>query len=196
VVDPTQYAHLDHGYATTVHKSQSATVDHTFTLVTPHFDRHSTYVAFSRHRESASAFYAAEDFDAGREGVSLSPGEIRDCFRTVVSRARPKELAHDYLDHGDTYRYDDDSYIGAGESPRHRKPQMTFPTSMSEIDAVQQRAAERLRDKHFAPEVLPSHHIALEHENELDPGFGSPSSHEHQNRHELQQPSLEDDFEL
>ena len=195
VVDSTQYALLDHGYATTVHKSQSATVDHTFTLVTPHFDRHSTYVALSRHRDSASAFYAAEDFDPTREGVSLSEREVRGYFETVLSRARPKELAHDYLDRGDTYRYIDDPSRGPRESPRHRKPEMTFPTSMSEMDALQQRAAERWRDKHLAEKIRPSDHIDLDREKESHPGFNSSSEREPQN-HELEHRGLEDDLEL
>ncbi|MGH8227242.1 MAG: Ti-type conjugative transfer relaxase TraA [Steroidobacteraceae bacterium] len=83
-VDTRFYAHLDHGYAATVYKAQGTTVDHTFVLATSHFDRHSTYVALSRHRESAAVFYGQDDF--------------RGDFKAVLSRARPKALAHDYLD--------------------------------------------------------------------------------------------------
>jgi Ti-type conjugative transfer relaxase TraA len=66
-VDTKFYSHLDHGYAATVHKAQGSTVDRTYVLATPHFDRHTTYVALSRHRESATVWYAREDF-GGRGG--------------------------------------------------------------------------------------------------------------------------------
>ena len=46
-VDTKFYKHLDHGYAATVHKAQGSTVDRTYVLATPHFDRHATYVALS-----------------------------------------------------------------------------------------------------------------------------------------------------
>jgi ATP-dependent exoDNAse (exonuclease V) alpha subunit len=39
------YAAIDHGYASTVHKAQGATVDRAFVLVTPGMDRHLSYVA-------------------------------------------------------------------------------------------------------------------------------------------------------
>lgn len=94
-VDTHQYAHIDHGYAATIHKAQGVTVDRTYVLATPHFDRHSTYVAFSRHREAAAVFYGKEDFKP-----TWSRASAQENFRSVLSRARPKELAHDYLERG------------------------------------------------------------------------------------------------
>jgi ATP-dependent exoDNAse (exonuclease V) alpha subunit len=49
--DTKNYAHIDHGYAATIQKSQGVTVDCTHVLATPGLDRHATYVALSRHRE-------------------------------------------------------------------------------------------------------------------------------------------------
>ena len=92
VVDSKFYPHLEHGYAATVHKAQGTTVDRTYVLATPHFDRHATYVALSRHRESAAVFYGREDFKGG------TAMEAAQNMKAVLSRARPKELAHDYLD--------------------------------------------------------------------------------------------------
>jgi Ti-type conjugative transfer relaxase TraA len=92
-VDSRYYDHLEHGYAATVHKSQGTTVDRTYVLATPHFDRHSTYVALSRHREAAAVFYGREDFEP-----AWSRASAEENFRNVLSRARPKELAHDYLE--------------------------------------------------------------------------------------------------
>lgn len=56
------YNHIDHGYAATVHKSQGITVDRVQVLASKHFDRHTTYVAMSRHRESADIYYSKDEF--------------------------------------------------------------------------------------------------------------------------------------
>jgi Ti-type conjugative transfer relaxase TraA len=95
VVDASQYPHLEHGYAATIHKAQGVTVDRTYVLATPHLDRHATYVALSRHREAAAVFYGQADFKP--EWSRNTPAEN---FKAVLSRARPKELAHDYLESG------------------------------------------------------------------------------------------------
>jgi Ti-type conjugative transfer relaxase TraA len=92
VVDSQQYPFLEHGYAATVHKAQGATVDRTFVLATTHFDRHTAYVALSRHREKADVYYGRDDF----KPLWGSASEAEN-FRAVLSRARPKDLAHDYL---------------------------------------------------------------------------------------------------
>jgi hypothetical protein len=86
VVDTGMYKDIDHGYASTIHKSQGVTVDRVFVLASPHFDRHTTYVALSRHRESAEVHFAREDFKDG------------DDLKLTLSRARPKELAVDFVD--------------------------------------------------------------------------------------------------
>ncbi len=91
VVDTRWYRHLDHGYAATVYKAQGTTVDRSYVLATPHYDRHSTYVALSRHREEASVFYGREDFRERR-------GTVEERFRATLSRERLKALAHDYLE--------------------------------------------------------------------------------------------------
>ena len=54
-VSTADYAAIDHGYATTIHKSQGATVDRAYVLSSGSMDRHLTYVAMTRHREEASA---------------------------------------------------------------------------------------------------------------------------------------------
>jgi Ti-type conjugative transfer relaxase TraA len=95
-VDTKFYKHLDHGYAATVHKAQGSTVDRTYVLATPHFDRHAAYVALSRHRETATLFYARDDF--GGRGGSMEPSEVQNRFTEKLSRARTKDLAHDYLE--------------------------------------------------------------------------------------------------
>ncbi|MEN3145620.1 AAA family ATPase, partial [Ochrobactrum sp. WV_118_8] len=54
------YQAVDHGYATTIHKNQGATVDRSFVLASGTMDRHLTYVAMTRHRDEVQ-LYAAED---------------------------------------------------------------------------------------------------------------------------------------
>ena len=99
IVDTRDYHDLDHGYATTVHKSQGSTVDRTYILASRYFDRHTSYVALSRHREAATLFYGQDEFAAGiGEGGTLDIAAARQKFAATLSRARPKELAHDYLE--------------------------------------------------------------------------------------------------
>lgn len=95
-VDSRFYTDLDHGYAATVHKAQGATVDRTFVLASKYFDRHVAYVALSRHRESATLVYGRDQFGGGDgEGADV---RARQNLGAVLSRARPKELAVDYVE--------------------------------------------------------------------------------------------------
>jgi len=95
-VDTKFYKYLDYGYAATVHKAQGTTVDKAYVLATSHFDRHTAYVALSRHRDAATLFYATDDF-GGRAGASTEES-IHQRFSETLGRARAKELAHDYLE--------------------------------------------------------------------------------------------------
>ena len=64
------YQAIDHGYATTIHKTQGATVDRSFVLASGTMDRHLTYVAMTRHRDEARLYAAGNEF-AGREAGRL-----------------------------------------------------------------------------------------------------------------------------
>ena len=82
------YAHIDHGYAATVHKAQGVTVDRAHVLATPHMDRHAAYVGLTRHRDGVELHYAREDFvDQAR-------------LARVLSRERAKDTSLDYPDRG------------------------------------------------------------------------------------------------
>ena len=78
------YAHVDHGYAATFHKSQGVTVDQAHVLATPGMDRHSAYVGLSRHRDALQLHYGRDDF-----------ADPRQLARTL-SRERAKDMAGDY----------------------------------------------------------------------------------------------------
>ena len=83
-IDLTQYDHIDYGYASTVHKSQGVTVDHGHLLATPGLDRHATYVALSRHRETVNMHWGEDDFYS------------RDNMVSKIARERPKDTTLDY----------------------------------------------------------------------------------------------------
>jgi len=55
-VNTNQYQNIEYGYATTVHKSQGATVDNAFVLQSPRMDDHLKYVAMTRHRDALCMF--------------------------------------------------------------------------------------------------------------------------------------------
>ena len=78
------YAHIDHGYAATVHKAQGVTVDRAHVLATPHMDRHAAYVGLTRHRDGVALHYAREDF--------ASPAALA----RVLGRERAKDTTLDY----------------------------------------------------------------------------------------------------
>ncbi|MEZ5784485.1 MAG: Ti-type conjugative transfer relaxase TraA [Rhizobiaceae bacterium] len=83
-VEQSLYRNIDHGYATTIHKSQGATVDRVKVLATLSLDRHLTYVAMTRHREDMALYY-------GRRSFGLNGGLI-----PVLSKRNAKETTLDY----------------------------------------------------------------------------------------------------
>ncbi|KQZ46717.1 Dtr system oriT relaxase [Rhizobium sp. Root149] len=90
-VEQRSYNNLDHGYATTIHKSQGATVDRVKVLASLSLDRHLTYVAMTRHREDLQLYYGTRSF--GFNGG----------LEKVLSRRNAKETTLDYR-HGGLYR--------------------------------------------------------------------------------------------
>lgn len=85
------YNNVDHGYATTVHKSQGATVDRVKVLASLSLDRHLTYVAMTRHREDLAVYY-------GRRSFAKAGGLVQ-----MLSRSNAKETTLDYAG-GSFYR--------------------------------------------------------------------------------------------
>jgi Ti-type conjugative transfer relaxase TraA len=82
--DLKNYAHVDHGYAATIHKSQGVTVDRAHVLATSGMDRHSAYVALSRHRDGVQLHYGRDDFTDQRQ------------LARTLGRERAKDMASDY----------------------------------------------------------------------------------------------------
>jgi Ti-type conjugative transfer relaxase TraA len=90
-VEQRLYNNLDHGYATTIHKSQGATVDRVKVLATLSLDRHLTYVAMTRHREDLQLYYGTRSF-------AFNGG-----LKEILSRKNAKETTLDY-EPGKLYR--------------------------------------------------------------------------------------------
>ncbi|MGF9566878.1 Ti-type conjugative transfer relaxase TraA [Neorhizobium sp. BT27B] len=84
IIEQRFYNNVDHGYATTVHKSQGATVDCVKVLASLSLDRHLTYVAMTRHREDLAVYY-------GRRSFAKAGGLVE-----ILSRRNSKETTLDY----------------------------------------------------------------------------------------------------
>lgn len=61
-VPTADYAAIDHGYATTIHRTQGATVDRAFVMASGTMDRHLSYVAMTRHRDEAQLYAGRDEF--------------------------------------------------------------------------------------------------------------------------------------
>lgn len=86
VFNLSDYNSIDHGYAATIHKAQGITVNKTFLLADKYLDRHSTYVAATRHRDSLEIHYDRETFKYSQD------------FIPTLSRQRTKDMVVDYAD--------------------------------------------------------------------------------------------------
>lgn len=84
IIDQRFYRNLDHGYATTIHKSQGATVDRVKVLASLSLDRHLTYVAMTRHREDMALYYGSRSF------------KMAGGLERLLSRKNAKEVTLDY----------------------------------------------------------------------------------------------------
>jgi Ti-type conjugative transfer relaxase TraA len=84
--DLSRYNHIDYGYAATVCKSQGVTVDDSYILLSSYFDRHLTYVAGTRHRNSVKFYSHLEEFK--------NQAKLFKC----LSRERSKSMAVDFAE--------------------------------------------------------------------------------------------------
>ena len=83
-VSTADFSAIDHGYATTIYKSQGATVDRAYVLGSGSMDRHLTYVAMTRHRDEARLYAGRDEF-----------GDLRGLSERL-GRAGLKETTLDY----------------------------------------------------------------------------------------------------
>ncbi len=92
-----EYADLDHGYAATVHKAQSVTVDRAHVLATEGMDRHLAYVALSRHRDAVSLHWSADSF-ADAAALARQLGRERAKDTTLDYAAGDGEVVRAYAE--------------------------------------------------------------------------------------------------
>lgn len=121
VVDVGNYPYLEHGYAATVHKAQGVTVDRSYLLASPYLDRHATYVALSRHRQSADVFWSREQFK-----------QEKDFFRTL-SRERSKDFSLDYGQ--EPFNIQQDSDTASAQQPFEKTVDSAIDAALKSFDA-------------------------------------------------------------
>jgi ATP-dependent exoDNAse (exonuclease V) alpha subunit len=119
-------------------------VDRSYVLASRYFDRHTSYVALSRHRAKAAVFYDEEEFGRrGGEGGAEQSALARRTLEYTLARARPKELAHDYLDLSQPLERRD----AAHEAPAEKTSRLAQSARMSveEMQALGREAWAALR---------------------------------------------------
>ncbi|MDI7862378.1 Ti-type conjugative transfer relaxase TraA [Rhizobiaceae bacterium n13] len=119
------YQAFDHGYATTIHKSQGATVDRSFVMASATMDRHLTYVAMTRHRDQVR-LYVGQD-------------ELKDlkALSANLGRSGAKETTLDYTNtfaarRGFTETFGVHSEIAIGLSGQHDSKPVAHHNAMGE----------------------------------------------------------------
>lgn len=144
-IHPKHYHSLDHGYATTIHKAQGATVDRSFVMASATMDRHLTYVAMTRHRHQATLY-------AGRD-------EFRDLSALTASLGR-SGLKETTLDYTDTFAERRGLKEPRGEDIRQQRamrqsaPRQTMEGQRQRMEAGELVSGE-LHHQHEAPVVPP-----------------------------------------
>ena len=87
--------HLDHGYASTIHKAQGATYGRAFVLASESLSRESGYVAMSRARHGSHLFVTSGPFEHGH-GPDVAPEEPLATTASRLATTRAKHLATEY----------------------------------------------------------------------------------------------------
>jgi len=126
------YNDIDHGYAATIYKAQGVTVDRAYVLASKYFDRHSTYVAMSRHREGADLYVSRDDFPS-----------FGDLSKTL-SRERTKDVTLDYSQERG-FNVNEDKLI----KDRTSESQKIYSTVLTEerLASAEKRLAQRQYEK-------------------------------------------------
>ena len=134
-----QYNSFDYGYATTIHKSQGATVDKTFVLASKAMDRHTSYVAMTRHRDDAKIYVSTSRFKNTIECISS------------LSKSGLNETTHDF-DHS----FSLNRGIGVSPSPSSsQKEKSQSKDIIFEIDSGGRSKRDNEKSKVIEDENIP-----------------------------------------
>jgi Ti-type conjugative transfer relaxase TraA len=131
-IDAQHYRAVDHGYATTIHKSQGATVDRAFVLASDSMDRHLAYVGMTRHRAAVTLYAGKDEF---RDLAALSDR---------LGRSNAKETTLDYAERRGLVPRSD---IVVSEVVRERP---------AETRSTEERTAQRYPADGRQPEATPT----------------------------------------
>ena len=157
VFSPHNFKYFDHGYATTIHKSQGMTVDNSYVLGTRHLDKNLSYVAMTRHREKVN-LYVSNDKKMGFSGINH--------LKKSMSTLHEKELIKDYLEPKGTPSVQRDN---ATEKQFERYCDLVGKQYQSQAYFSDHKVSISMNDKRFQGKILyeqPSGDIALPHTNE------------------------------
>ena len=136
--------HLDHGYASTIHKAQGATYDRAFVLASESLSRESGYVAMSRARHGSDLFVASGPFEHGH-GLDVAPEEPLAATAARLATTRAKHLASEYAD----------VLAPRGVDPNAAQL-LVWPGRGKEVEPSMQRTSERWATDPSGPLPSPS----------------------------------------
>jgi Ti-type conjugative transfer relaxase TraA len=159
-VSTADYAAVDHGYATTIHKAQGATVDRAYVLASKSMDRHLTYVAMTRHRDGVALY-------AGRDEFS-----DMDSLAGRLSRAQLKETTLDY-DQAAGVRAERAQEIYAQRRGMDHAPESEIIVSPG---MRARRAPERMTPQHEQDQARPAQKRGMFDGLKLGGGRGGPEA--------------------
>ncbi len=86
-VSPSQFSHVDHGYAVTIHRAQGCTVDRSFVLTSPTMDQNLVYVALTRHRNSARLYLSGANLSQSEQN------ELRSRYEPINRQQNARRIA-------------------------------------------------------------------------------------------------------
>ncbi len=102
--DYVEAGHLTHGYATTIHKAQGATVDRCLVLLDETTAREHAYTAMSRGRRGNDVFIAENDHRVEERHAAEVEVDALDVLRAVVGRSAAQRFALDQVEPSSTPR--------------------------------------------------------------------------------------------
>lgn len=106
-LDLDQFGHIAHGYASTVHKAQGASIEQTFGLASGGMDSHLAYVVLTRHIEWTKLYANTVDFKGVEQLIEkLSKANEIEKFSQIIAASFEQKLKNAYgMDEQQVERY-------------------------------------------------------------------------------------------
>jgi len=147
IFSPQDYNHIQLGYACTVHKAQGVTVDEAHVLATPRFDRHTSYMALSRHKQNVKLYTSTKDFKSlarmqknlGKEGEKLSTLDFTDTRKKQISpTSEPEKNLSTFQRIGQFLGFGKEQNETENAQPEHQHSGRWLEGNKTEIDIHQE----------------------------------------------------------